>query len=208
MTEKKHNINSKTKNIVWHDHQVTKSARAKLKNQRPCVLWFTGLSASGKSTIANLLEKRLFQLSKHSYLLDGDNIRHGLCGDLGFSDRDRVENVRRISELCKLFVDSGHIVLAAFISPFRTDRAFARSLLGDNEFIEVFVDAPLAICEKRDPKKLYQKARRGEIHKFTGIDSDYQSPSSPEITLFTENNSVDDCVEKILTYLNENGFLQ
>lgn len=201
-------MSEKQPNIIWHDHQVTKLKRAELKQQKPCVLWFTGLSGSGKSTIANLLEKKLFQLSKHSYLLDGDNIRHGLCGDLGFSDRDRVENIRRISELCKLFVDSGHIVLAAFISPFRTDRAFARSLLGNDEFIEVFVDAPLSICEKRDPKNLYKRARRGEIHQFTGIDSDYQSPSSAEITLRTANESAEACVEIILDYLSQNGFLK
>ncbi len=195
-------------NVVWHQHRIGKEQRAKLKQQKPCVLWFTGLSGSGKSTIANLLEQKLFELSKQSYLLDGDNIRHGLCGDLGFSDRDRVENIRRISELCKLFVDAGEIVLAAFISPFRTDRAFARSLLGDGEFIEVFVDAPLSVCEERDPKGLYKKARRGEIHKFTGIDSDYQVPSGPEITVDTAKNNPEECVEQILNFLTENGFLE
>jgi len=195
-------------NIVWHQHQVDKQARAKLKQQKPCVLWFTGLSGSGKSTIANLLEQKLYAIAKQSYLLDGDNIRHGLCGDLGFSDRDRVENIRRISELCKLFVDSGEIVLAAFISPFRTDRAFARSLMGDGEFVEVFVNAPLDVCEARDPKGLYKKARRGEIHKFTGIDSDYQVPADPEITTNTADHSVEECVDQILRYLSENGFLE
>lgn len=198
----------KGKNVVWHDYRVTKAERSKLKQQKPCVLWFTGLSGSGKSTIANLLELKLFELKKQSYLLDGDNIRHGLCGDLGFSDRDRVENIRRISELCKLFIDSGEIVLAAFISPFRTDRAFARSLLGDGEFIEVFVDAPLAVCEERDPKGLYKKARRGEIHKFTGIDSDYQMPADPEITIKTHKMNPDECVQAILSYLLESGFLK
>ncbi|MGB0496194.1 MAG: adenylyl-sulfate kinase, partial [Kangiellaceae bacterium] len=138
-------------NLTWHQHQVTKQARAEQKSQKPCVLWFTGLSGSGKSTIANLLEKKLHSLAKQSYLLDGDNIRHGLCGDLGFSDKDRVENIRRVSELGKLFVDAGLIVLTAFISPFRTDRDFARSLLEDKEFVEVFVDAPLSVCEERDP---------------------------------------------------------
>jgi len=199
---------NKTDNIVWHQHQVDKQARAKLKQQKPCVLWFTGLSGSGKSTIANLLEQKLYSLAKQSYLLDGDNIRHGLCGDLGFSDRDRVENIRRISELCKLFVDSGEIVLAAFISPFRTDRAFARSLMGDGEFVEVFVNAPLDVCEARDPKGLYKKARRGEIHKFTGIDSDYQVPADPEITANTAEHSAEECVDQILSYLSENGFLE
>lgn len=206
MSTKQQQDNSE--NVVWHQHKIGKEQRAKLKQQKPCVLWFTGLSGSGKSTIANLLEQKLYELRKQSYLLDGDNIRHGLCGDLGFSDRDRVENIRRISELCKLFVDSGEIVLAAFISPFRTDRAFARSLLGNGEFIEVFVDAPLSVCEERDPKGLYKKARRGEIHKFTGIDSDYQVPSGPEITVDTAKNNPEECVEQILNYLTENGFLE
>ncbi|MDQ7049173.1 MAG: adenylyl-sulfate kinase [Enterobacterales bacterium] len=201
-------MQNNSSDIVWHSHQVDKAARAKLKKQKPCVLWFTGLSGSGKSTIANLLEQQLQGQAKHSYLLDGDNIRHGLCGDLGFSDRDRVENIRRISELCKLFVDAGEIVLAAFISPFRTDRAFARSLLGNQEFIEVFVDAPLAVCEERDPKGLYKKARRGEIHKFTGIDSDYQAPSDPEIRIDTASNDPQACVAQILDFLNSNGFLE
>jgi len=200
--------NNAASNVVWHEHRINKSERAKLKKQRPCVLWFTGLSGSGKSTIANRLELELYKLEKHSYLLDGDNIRHGLCGDLGFSDRDRVENIRRISELCKLFVNAGEIVLAAFISPFRTDRAFARSLMGNDEFIEVFVDAPLAVCEERDPKGLYKKARRGEIHKFTGIDSDYQVPAGAEITVNTAEKTPDECVAQILKYLSENGFLE
>lgn len=198
----------KTDNVRWHTHEVNKELRAKLKRQTPCVVWFTGLSGSGKSTIANLLEQKLYALSKQSYLLDGDNIRHGLCGDLGFEDRDRVENIRRISELCKLFVDSGEIVLAAFISPFRTDRAFARSLLGDGEFIEVFVNAPLDVCEARDPKGLYKKARRGEIHKFTGIDSDYQVPAAPEIIVNTADFSAEECVDQILEYLLVNEFLE
>ncbi len=206
MSDSQQNENSS--NVVWHSHKVSKTERAAAKAQKPCVLWFTGLSGSGKSTIANLLEQKLFELKKQSYLLDGDNIRHGLCGDLGFSDRDRVENIRRISELCKLFVDSGEIVLAAFISPFRTDRAFARSLLDNGEFIEVFVDAPLSVCEERDPKGLYKKARRGEIHKFTGIDSDYQAPATAEITINTAESNPQQCVQQILDYLIENGFLK
>jgi len=200
-------IEDNISNIVWHKHKVDKRQRAILSQQKPCVLWFTGLSGSGKSTIANQLEQKLYDLSKHSYLLDGDNVRHGLCGDLGFSDKNRVENIRRISELGKLFVDSGLIVLAAFISPFRTDRSFARNLLEEGEFIEVFVDAPLSVCEERDPKGLYKKARRGEIQKFTGIDSDYQSPTNAEITVNTETHDVNECVAVILKYLTKNGFL-
>ena len=201
------NTNS-SENLTWHDHEITKEARALQKSQKPCVLWFTGLSGSGKSTIANLLEKKLHSLNKQSYLLDGDNIRHGLCGDLGFSDKDRVENIRRVSELGKLFVDAGLIVLTAFISPFRTDRDFARGLLDHSEFVEVFVDAPLSVCEERDPKGLYKKARRGEISKFTGIDSEYQSPTNAEVHLDTEKNSAEACVDILIDYLSRNNFIK
>lgn len=194
-------------NIVWHEPKVDKGTRANIKSQKPGLIWFTGLSGSGKSTIANLLEKRLVELGKHSYLLDGDNIRHGLCGDLGFSDRERVENIRRISEVSKLFVDAGLIVLTAFISPFRTDRNFARGLVEKGEFIEVFVDASLEICEGRDPKGLYKKARRGEILNFTGIDSDYQVPVYPEITLKTAEQNPEQSVEQIIDYLRQYQFI-
>ncbi len=198
---------SASENIVWHQYKVDKNERALAKKQKPCVIWFTGLSGSGKSTIANLLEQKLVDLDKHSYLLDGDNVRHGLCGDLAFSNKDRVENIRRISELSKLFVDAGLLVLTAFISPFKTDRDFARGLLEKEEFIEVFVDASLDVCEQRDPKGLYKKARRGEIQQFTGIDSEYQSPTSPEITIDTETLNPDQAVEKIMTYLTEHHFV-
>ncbi len=156
----------------------TRLARAALKHQRPCVLWFTGLSGAGKSTIANTLEKRLHALGRHTYMLDGDNIRHGLNKDLGFTDADRVENIRRVAETARLFVDAGLIVMVSFISPFRSERRMARDLFGDGEFIEVFVDTPLALCELRDPKGLYRKARAGLIRNFTGIDSAYEPPGA------------------------------
>ncbi len=194
-------------NIVWHQHDVDKPRRAQAKNQKPAVLWFTGLSGSGKSTIANLLEKKLTESGKHTYLLDGDNVRHGLCGDLGFSDSDRVENIRRISEVAKLFVDSGLLVLTAFISPFKTDREFCRSLLQDNEFIEVFIDTPIEECEKRDPKGLYVKARQGDIKDFTGIDSAYEAPEAPEIHLSFTGETAEQSAEKLFTILSEKGYL-
>ena len=184
-------------NIVWHKHEINKTTRAESLGQKPRVLWLTGLSGSGKSTLANLLEKKLHEQGKHTYLLDGDNVRHGLCGDLGFSDKDRVENIRRISEVAKLFVDSGLVVLTAFISPFQTDRDFCRNLLAEDEFIEVFVDTPLEVCEQRDPKGLYAKARAGELTDFTGISSPYEPPDSPEVTVPTEQLSVNESVERI-----------
>ena len=188
-------------NVIWHETRVSKQMRANQKSQKPCILWFTGLSGSGKSTIANALEQRLFELGHHSYLLDGDNVRHGLNRDLGFADADRVENIRRIGETAKLFVDAGLIVLTAFISPFRSDRHLVRELLPAGEFIEVFVDTPLEICEQRDPKGLYAKARAGQIQNFTGIDSPYEPPANPELTLFTERETVEECVERLVTYL-------
>ena len=171
----------KTENTVWHPQQIDKQQRSNLKNQKSCLLWYTGLSGSGKSTIANAVDDLLFQRQCHSYLLDGDNVRHGLNGDLGFSDEDRIENIRRISEVAKLFVDSGLIVSTAFISPFRADRALAEEKLTAGEFIEVFIDTPIEICEQRDPKGLYKLARAGEIKDFTGIDSAYEAPENAQI---------------------------
>jgi adenylylsulfate kinase len=188
-------------NVVWHQHDVDKTRRAQAKKQKPCVLWLTGLSGSGKSTIANLLEKKLAEHGKHTYLLDGDNVRHGLCGDLTFSDKDRVENIRRIGEVSKLFVDAGTIVLTAFISPFKAERDFCRNLLVDGEFIEIFINTPLEECEKRDPKGLYQKARQGDIKDFTGIDSPYEAPENPEITLDFSGQTAEQSAEELFDLL-------
>ncbi|RAX53675.1 adenylyl-sulfate kinase [Helicobacter sp. 11-8110] len=190
-------------NLTWHDTKITKEQRSKLKNQKPCVLWLTGLSGSGKSTLANALEQRLFTMGYHTYLLDGDNVRHGLNKDLGFDENSRIENIRRIGEVCKLFVDSGLIVLCAFISPFCKERQIIRELLDKGEYIEIFVDTPIEICEKRDPKGLYKKARNGEIKNFTGIDSPYEAPKNPEIHIKSEN--LDENIETILKYLSQKG---
>lgn len=195
-------------NIVWHTHKITRAQRAENKNQKPCLLWFTGLSGSGKSTIANALDVALHERGYHTFLLDGDNVRHGLCKDLGFSDTDRVENIRRIGEVSKLFADAGLIVLSAFISPFISDRRMVRSLFPAGEFIEVFMDTPLDTCEQRDPKGLYQKARAGEIKHFTGIDSPYETPSHPEVRLDTSRHSVDQCVERLIEFLVQHDLIR
>ncbi len=195
------------KNIVWHDHCVTKEERSSIKKQKSCILWFTGLSGSGKSTVANAVESRLLELGKHTYLLDGDNVRMGLNRGLSFSDGDRVENIRRIGEVSKLFVDAGTIVLTAFISPFQKERDAVRTLVGEGEFIEVFVDTPLEVCESRDPKGLYQKARKGEIPNFTGISSPYEPPQKPEIHIINDKVTIDDVTEQIIDYIKEKGYL-
>ncbi|MDD4884051.1 adenylyl-sulfate kinase [Sulfuricurvum sp.] len=197
----------KSINIVWHHHNVTKFDHSSQKYQKPCIIWFTGLSGSGKSTIANALESKLFGMGKHTYLLDGDNVRHGINKDLGFSDEDRIENIRRIGELSKLFIDAGIIVLSAFISPFHSDRLAARQLVESDEFIEVFVDTRLDVCEQRDPKGLYQKAREGKIAEFTGISSPYEAPTKPEIHLDTSKYDVEQSVQKIIDYLEQKGYL-
>jgi bifunctional enzyme CysN/CysC len=188
-------------NVHWQALEVTKAARAEIKHQRARCLWFTGLSGSGKSTITNLLEKRLHADGKHTYILDGDNVRHGLNRDLGFTEADRVENIRRVAEVARLLVDAGLIVLVAFISPYRAERQFARSLFDPGEFIEVFVDTPLEECERRDVKGLYAKARRGELKNFTGIDSVYEPPESAEIYLRTTGLTPETCVDQILQLL-------
>ncbi len=194
-------------NIQWQELSIDKGARAGLKGQKPCVLWFTGLSGSGKSTIANLLEKRLHAIGRHTYVLDGDNVRHGLNKDLGFTDADRVENIRRVAETAKLFVEAGLIVMVSFISPFRSERRMARELFQDGEFIEVFVDTPLAVCEARDPKGLYRKARAGLITHFTGINSDYEVPDDPELALKTRNTSAELLTEAVLDELRRRHVL-
>jgi len=194
-------------NIVWHPHPVTKEQRSTQKKQRPCIIWFTGLSGSGKSTIAGAVEQKLYELGHHTYLLDGDNVRHGLNKNLGFSDEDRIENIRRIGEMAKLFADSGLIVLTAFISPFRADRRMVRELVEQNEFIEVYMDTPLATCEQRDPKGLYKKARAGKIKNFTGIDSDYETPESAEIMVNAQELSIEQCADKVINYLQANQII-
>jgi bifunctional enzyme CysN/CysC len=195
----------RAENIHWQALDVNKRARSALKRQTACVLWFTGLSGAGKSTIANLVEKRLHALGKHTYLLDGDNVRHGLNKDLGFTDADRVENIRRVAEVSRLMVDSGLIVLVSFISPFRSERRMARDLLEPNEFLEVFVDTPLAEAEKRDPKGLYLKARKGEIKNFTGIDSPYETPEHAEVHLDTTHLTSEQAASAVTDALKARG---
>jgi len=195
-------------NIVWHSHPVDQTTRAEQKSQRPLVIWFTGLSASGKSTIAGALEQILTGQGYHTYLLDGDNVRHGLCRDLGFGDTDRQENIRRVGEVAKLMADAGLITLAAFISPFRADRRIVRDILPEGQFVEVFVDASLDTCRARDPKGLYAKADRGEIRQFTGIDSPYEEPERPEVHIHAGEASVAEAVNQLLAYLHEAGALQ
>jgi bifunctional enzyme CysN/CysC len=197
----------RSQNVQWQDFDIDSRARAELKRQKPCVLWFTGLSGAGKSTIANLVERRLYLLGHHTYLLDGDNVRHGLNKDLGFTAADRVENIRRVAEVARLMTDAGLIVLVSFISPFRAERRMARELLRPGEFFEVFVDTPLAIAEARDPKGLYRKARRGELKNFTGIDSPYEPPEHADVRIDTTSTSAEDAADAILRQLHSAGFV-
>ena len=195
----------RSQNIHWQSVDIDKRARAAIKGQKACVLWFTGLSGAGKSTIANLVERKLYAMGKHTYLLDGDNVRHGLNKDLGFTAEDRVENIRRVAEVAALMADAGLIVLTAFISPFRSERQMARALLANGEFIEIFVDTPLEVAEARDVKGLYKKARRGELKNFTGIDSPYERPESPEITIASAHSSSEEAAERIVGELQRRG---
>ena len=191
-------------NIFNQTIDVTKLDRSKLKSQKPCVLWFTGLSGAGKSTIANALEKKLHEMGRHTYLLDGDNFRHGLSKDLGFTDEDRIENLRRVAEVSKLMLDAGLIVITAFISPFRSDRQMARDLFMEGEFFEIFIDTPIEIAEQRDRKGLYIKARRGELKNFTGISSVYERPDAPDLVLKGYDVEIDEIINSIIDFLQKN----
>ncbi len=194
-------------NLTRHDSLITSGDRQKAFGHKAGVLWFTGLSGSGKSTIAAEVERALMERTVHSYVLDGDNVRHGLCGDLGFSDEDRRENIRRIGEVTKLFADAGMVVITAFISPFREDRDRVRSLMGPGKFFEIFAKCSLELCEERDPKGLYAKARAGKISDFTGIDSPYEEPLDPELVLDTGELSVAECVNRVVALLEESGII-
>ena len=197
----------RSSNVVWQDMKVDRSARSEIKNQKPALLWFTGLSGSGKSTIASLVEARLLDMGRHTYTLDGDNVRHGLNRDLGFTKADRIENMRRIGDVAALMVDAGLITLASFISPYIQERQTIREKVAEGEFVEVFVNTPLEVCEARDVKGLYARARSGEIKNFTGIDSEYQAPENPEIEIKTDEMSAEDAAELVVKYLQENGYL-
>ena len=191
----------RSQNVHWQAMDITREARADLKNQKPKVLWFTGLSGSGKSTIANLVEKRLHRMNRHSFLLDGDNVRHGLNKDLGFTDADRIENIRRVGEVARLMTDAGIIVVTAFISPFRAERDMVRAMMEEGEFVEVFIDTPLSVAESRDVKGLYKKARSGELKNFTGIDSPYEAPESPEIRIDTTSMTAEEAADRIVEHV-------
>ena len=194
-------------NITWHHGHINQSARESLLNQKGIVLWYTGLSGSGKSTLANAVEKRLYQKGRLTYILDGDNVRHGLNKNLGFSPEDREENIRRIGEVAKLFCDAGIIVMTAFISPYRNDRRLARALLDDHRFIEIYCAASLDACEQRDPKGLYKKARAGEIRQFTGLDAPYEAPETPELSIPTHKISLEESVEWVVAFLEGRGII-
>lgn len=200
-------MENKSKNIVWTASHLSREERENLIGQKGCVVWLTGLSGSGKSTIAKELELKLAQLKEVAYILDGDNIRHGLCSDLGFSDEDRAENIRRIGACAALFADAGVVAITAFISPFEKGRELAKESVGDDRFFEIFLDVPLAVCEERDPKGLYKKARNGEIENFTGIDSPYEKPTHPQLVVDTSKLSVEESVEAILAMLKESKII-
>lgn len=201
-------VEQKATNVHWHEHRVSADERARLNGHQGAVLWFTGLSACGKSTIANTVDHLLHQRGVHTFVLDGDNVRMGLNKNLGFSAEDRAENIRRIGEVSKLFANAGLLTLSAFISPYRVDRDAVREILPEGQFIEVFVDASLETCEARDPKGLYKKARAGEIKGFTGIDDPYEAPQNPELVLDSNSHSVDELAAQVVSFLEENGYLK
>ncbi len=201
------NMSQASPNVIWHHATVTRERREKLHEHRGVVLWFTGLPSSGKSTIAHATEERLHQMRCRTFVLDGDNVRHGLCGDLGFSESDRAENIRRVGELTKLFVEAGTIVLTAFVSPFRRDRERARGLLLHGDFLEIYCHCPIEICEERDSKGHYQRAREGKIKDFTGVSAPYEEPADPELVLHTARLSIEESVEKVLMLLRNRGIV-
>jgi adenylylsulfate kinase len=198
---------SKSINTVWHHAMVTRDLRERLNRHRSAVVWFTGLSGSGKSTLAHAVEERLYQMACRTFVFDGDNVRHGLCGDLGFSENDRKENIRRIGEMTKLFAEAGVIALTAFISPFRADRRRVRQMLRPGNFIEVYCRCPLEVCESRDVKGIYRRARAGEIHDFTGIPSPYEEPENPELVIDTGSMPLDQCVDQVIGHLRDRGVI-
>ncbi len=200
-------MSTKVDNIVWHESKIKKEDRQRLNGHKSCILWFTGLSGSGKSTLANEVEKELHQMGIRSYVLDGDNIRHGLNNNLGFSPEDRTENIRRIGEVSKLFVDAGLFTLTAFISPYREDREMVRQLVGPNEFVEIYVKCALEECERRDPKGLYEKARKGEIKEFTGISAPYEAPLRPELIIESDKLTIEQSVHKVIDFLKQHHYL-
>jgi adenylylsulfate kinase len=206
--EKKFTMSETTTNIHWQQTVVSRQEREKQNEHRSCIIWLTGLSGAGKSTLAQALDQYLFQHGMQSFVLDGDNVRHGLCGDLGFSNNDRVENIRRVGEVAKLFLDAGVIVITAFISPFRQDRARVRALVSDQDFIEVYCRCPLDVCEKRDVKGLYKKARSGAIANFTGLTSPYEEPETPEIVVNTSEQPIEECVGVIIDYLLRGRYIK
>ncbi|MFK8066806.1 MAG: adenylyl-sulfate kinase [Gammaproteobacteria bacterium] len=200
-------MQNKSSNTVWHDATIVRDDRQKLNKHKSAILWFTGLSGAGKSTLANAVEAMLHKTGKRTYVLDGDNVRQGLCGDLGFSDEDRVENIRRIGEVAKILVDGGSITLTAFISPFKADRQRARDLVPEGDFIEVYTRCDLSVCEERDVKGLYKKARAGEIPSFTGISSPYEEPENAELVVDTDKYSLEECAQQVIDYLAQKGIV-
>jgi adenylylsulfate kinase len=200
-------VTAKSSNTVWHHATVTRKRREQLNGHRSALLWFTGLSGSGKSTLAHTVEEQLHQLGCHTFVFDGDNVRHGLCSDLGFSETDRSENIRRIAEMGKLYVDAGMIALTAFISPMRQDRAFVRNLVGENDFIEIWCRCPLEVCEERDVKGLYRRARAGEIDHFTGISAPYEEPDRADLIVDTDREELDDSAARIISLLRDRGVI-